>query len=247
MIFITNEQLCSLVREHRRDKGKCFYVFCNKEHERLYKYLVTEYPFLKLSQDESSIKGIELGFDSFHLLPSKLRKAIINDRDALTFMVSKNVKKKRFDHSVSVAKTCEMLAKIHHVDSEKAYIAGLLHDATKEMDEEFHDCYFRLYDEDKISLPLPVKHSFSCKYYLRDKLNLHDKEILDAVYNHTICSSRSKLCRIIYIADKREPLRGLNDGILEYAKKDLNGAYERLVNDVSAYLKQRGSDERIIE
>ena len=187
----------------------------------------------------------DICFDHFMELPSKERKRIINDPYLLQELVRKNVSKHRFDHSISVAKCAVELARIHHVDPVKAYYAGLLHDCTKDLPEEVHDLYFKYYDPDKIAYPEPVKHSFSAKYYLKEKLNYHDNDVLNAIYNHTICQSRDKLSVIIYICDKREPLRGINDDILEIAHKDLYRAYELLNKDVERYLNDR--KERFIK
>ncbi|MBP5279179.1 MAG: HD domain-containing protein, partial [Erysipelotrichaceae bacterium] len=69
----------------------------------------------------------DINFDDFMTYESKLRKKIINDPELLKIMISKNLKKTRYDHSLSVADLSRELAKIHHVDPDKAYVAGLLH------------------------------------------------------------------------------------------------------------------------
>ena len=38
---------------------------------------------------------------------------------------------KRFEHSLNVAKYAKILALSHNADTEKAYIAGLIHDSAK--------------------------------------------------------------------------------------------------------------------
>ncbi|MBQ3296021.1 MAG: bis(5'-nucleosyl)-tetraphosphatase (symmetrical) YqeK [Erysipelotrichaceae bacterium] len=177
-------------------------------------------------------------FDDFMSYDSKTRKKIINDPELLKIMVRKNLKKSRYDHSLSVAYLSRELAELHHVDPDKAYITGLLHDCTKYLTNDQHDEYFRFYDRDKLNAPEPIKHSFSAKYYLKEKLNFHDKDILNAIYNHTICSSKDRLSLIIYIADKREPLRNIDDGIVELARKDLYKAYDALLRDVERYIKE---------
>ena len=58
--------------------------------------------------------------------------------------------------------------------------------------------------------------------------------------------SHDKLSIILYIADKREPLRGIDDEIAEIAKKDLMKAYELLDHDVERYLKEV-KNERFIK
>ena len=188
----------------------------------------------------------DICFDDFMSYDSKLRKKIINDPELLKIMIRKNLKRSRYEHSLSVACMAQDLAKIHHVDPDKAYVAGLLHDCTKYLSNIEHDSYFRYYDPDKINYPEPIKHSFSAKYYLKEKLNFHDKDILNAIYNHTICNSKDKLSLIIYIADKREPLRKIEDDIADLARKDLYKAFKELSMDIERYIKET-SNERFIE
>ncbi len=180
----------------------------------------------------------DICFDDFMTYDHKLRKRILNDPELLKIMVRKNIKEKRYLHSLSVADLAKELAAIHHVDPEKAYIAGLLHDVTKYFSEEEHDSYLRFYDPEKLNDPESCKHSFSAKYFLKEKLNLHDKDILNAIYNHTICFSRDALSVILYIADKREPLRGIDDDVVKIAKEDLHKAFEKLNWDVERYLRE---------
>ena len=180
----------------------------------------------------------DICFDDFMTYDHKLRKRILNDPELLKIMVRKNIKEKRYLHSLSVADLAKELAAIHHVDPEKAYIAGLLHDVTKYFSEEEHDAYLRFYDPEKLNYPESCKHSFSAKYLLKEKLNLHDKDILNAIYNHTICFSRDALSVILYIADKREPLRGIDDDVVKIAKEDLHKAFEKLNWDVERYLRE---------
>ena len=65
------------------------------------------------------------------------------------------------------------------------------------------------------------------------------------LFKSTICESRDKLSIILYIADKREPLRNINDGILDIAYIDLFKAYRLLRWDVKKYLEE--NNERFIE
>ena len=188
----------------------------------------------------------EICFDDFHTYPSKVRKEILNDCSLLKVMLRKNLNEHRYAHSLSVADTCESLAKSHHVDPKKAYVTGLLHDCTKNFPYEFHELYLKHYDPDKLVYPEPILHSFTAKYYLKEKLRLHDSDILNAVYNHTICNSRDRLSLILYIADKREPLRGIDDGILELAHQNLYKAAEASTASTEIYIREN-KHERFIE
>ena len=167
-------------------------------------------------------------FDNFHLLSSKQRKFILNNDEVLTDLLKTNLSEKRFNHSLGAAKLAKELAFYHHVDIHKAYIAGLLHDVAKELTSEEIDLYLKYYDFEKLNYPIKVKHSYVGKYYLKDKLNFSDKDILNAIYNHTICDSKDKLSLIVYIADKREENRHIDDEVVDVAKKDLKKAYKLL-------------------
>ena len=179
-----------------------------------------------------------ISFDDFMSYDHKIRRKILNDPELLKIMVRKNIKEKRYLHSLSVAALAKELALCHHVDPEKAYIAGLLHDVTKYFSNEEHDAYLAYYDPDKLSYPESCKHSFSAKYFLKEKLNYHDSDVLNAIYNHTVCFSKDRLSMILYIADKREPLRGIDDDVVKVAKKDLRKGFEMLSWDVERYLRE---------
>ena len=158
--------------------------------------------------------------DDFYKLTSKQRKYILNDFEVLEDLVKTNLSEYRYIHTLGVAKLARELATYHNVDPNKAYMAGLFHDQQDE--------YLRYYDPDKLNYPEKVKHSFTCKYYLREKFHLHDGDVLNAIYNHTICNSNDKLSLILYVADKREENRHINDEVVEIAKYDLKKAIRTL-------------------
>lgn len=190
----------------------------------------------------------ELSFDNFMSLSSKDRKYVINNPEYLKVMVKKNVSKHRYEHSLSVADTCLFLARKHHEDENRAYVAGLLHDCCKFPDSDTSNVleeYLKYYDPSKLNGIYGAYHSWVAPYYLREKLNFHDSHVLNAIYNHTICNSRDKLSKILYIADKREPLRNIDDNILNIAYTDLDYAFSLLENDVERYI--RSKNERFVK
>ena len=112
-------------------------------------------------------------------------------------------------------------------------------DKNKSLSKEEHLDYLRYYDQDKMECPEPILHSYSAKYFIKEKLNYYDDEVLEAIYHHTDGLSNGKLSKILYIADKREPLRGLDPHILNLAYTDLNKAFIELKEDVKEYLANR--------
>ena len=115
-------------------------------------------------------------------------------------------------------------------------------------EEEISRCrqILEYYDPAKLESVTGAYHSWAAKYYLRENCCFHDSDILNAIYNHTICNSRDKLSLILYIADKREPSRKIDDDITEIAKKDLYQAYKKLNLSVERYIREV-KNERFVE
>lgn len=158
--------------------------------------------------------------------------------DEYKTLVKESLSEKRYIHSLNVAELAKELAKYNGVDTTKAYVAGLLHDITKEKDEVWQDQILTINnDAVKIKAPRKIKHSYTAKYYIKNELGIDDEEILDAVYNHTICMSDRKLSKIIYIADKREIGRKLDNSAVELAKRDLDAGFKQVLNETSKYLE----------
>lgn len=180
-------------------------------------------------------------FDNFLTLSKKDQELIFNDFDLLEDLVKRNnLTKHRYEHSLSVAKLSKELATYHNVDPNKAYLAGLLHDVCKFKDaEESHELekILEKYEPEKLNGIYGAYHSWAAYYYLKEKTNFNDEEVLRAIYNHTICNDDSPLSLIVYIADKREPLRKINDDIVDIAKKDLYLARKKLDESVKEYIE----------
>lgn len=111
----------------------------------------------------------------------------------------------RYTHSVNVAKEAKQLAKRYGADEEKALVAGVLHDITKEMPKEEQlqiilDSGIIL-DNVKLSAP-KLWHGLSGSIYVKEKLGIDDEDILNAICYHTTGrANMSLLEKIIFVAD----------------------------------------------
>ena len=124
--------------------------------------------------------------------------------------LKKNLSEYRYNHTLGVAETAKKLAGIYNCDSEKAYLAGLLHDCAKEisLDEmkKIVDRNKAQCDEMTLSSSA-LLHSIAGAYLAKEKYNIDD-EIFDAILYHTTGKEdMSLLTKIIYIADYIEPMR----------------------------------------
>lgn len=111
----------------------------------------------------------------------------------------------RFTHSVNVSKEAKKLAKLYGADERKAEVAGILHDITKEIPKEeqlqiITDSGIILDDVQKKAPKL--WHGISGSVYVREKLNIDDEDILNAIRYHTTGrAGMSLLEKIIFVAD----------------------------------------------
>ena len=114
--------------------------------------------------------------------------------------------KKRYQHSLNVAEEAGKLAEhYNYPDTEKAYIAGLLHDICKEIPKEEQLAMVSASDMDVTDVELvtpPLFHAIAGARYSEQVLNIDDRDILNAIRYHTVGrAGMSRLEEIIYIAD----------------------------------------------
>lgn len=118
-------------------------------------------------------------------------------------VVPDEVTHSRFDHSIRVAELAEKFSMLNgYAEPRKAYLAGILHDVTKQKTKDFHLEMFHRNKFDYSLLPEPAYHPFSAVFYLRDKYQFTDEEILSAVKNHTLGGENLFLLdQILYVSD----------------------------------------------
>lgn len=116
-------------------------------------------------------------------------------------MMSEN----RYNHCVNVSKEAVKLAKRYGGDEEKAAVAGILHDITKEMpkDEQLQIMLDSGIILDDIQKNAPkLWHGISGSVYIKNHLCIEDEDILNAICYHTTGrAGMSILEKIIFVAD----------------------------------------------
>ncbi len=162
-------------------------------------------------------------------------------------LLSQRLSPYRYNHSLCVAESAVELAKKYGADEEKALIAGLLHDITKEADMQEHFSLFKtgkaqLSDLERRSPKL--WHAMSGAVYLEYELGITDSDILTAVRYHTTArANMSLLEKVIYIADFISADRVYDDVevVRELAKKDLDETMRYTQHYSINELLQKGS------
>ncbi|MBR2179948.1 MAG: bis(5'-nucleosyl)-tetraphosphatase (symmetrical) YqeK [Selenomonadaceae bacterium] len=131
--------------------------------------------------------------------------------DEMRRLLQSRLKKSRFAHSIGVADTAVKLAKRFGVDTEKAYIAGLLHDCAREFEDSQlpAEASKRGIEIGEIEVRMPLLlHSYIGAMMIKETYGVDDPEISQAIWRHTVGGrNMTDLDKIIYFADMIEPHR----------------------------------------
>jgi predicted HD superfamily hydrolase involved in NAD metabolism len=140
-------------------------------------------------------------------------------RDCTIDWLRQNVSEHRVNHILGVEKMSIELAKIHGLDSEKAALAGLMHDLAKYFKPQ------RLLDMataeglelDPVDFVNPhLLHADVGAIVARDEFQVADPEILRAIADHTLGRPEmSALSCVVFLADSLELGRGDDDVLQE--------------------------------
>ncbi|WP_144511151.1 bis(5'-nucleosyl)-tetraphosphatase (symmetrical) YqeK [Bacillus sp. FJAT-22090] len=136
---------------------------------------------------------------------------------------------KRYIHTRGVAMTAIHLAKKYGEDTEKAEIAGILHDSVKYAGKEWlrNIILSEKMDPTLLDFHHELWHAPVGSYVAKTEFQIEDEDILQAIKYHTTGrAGMSPLEKIIYISDMIEPSRNFPgvDLLREKAEKDLEDA-----------------------
>lgn len=126
-------------------------------------------------------------------------------KEKLKSFLRAKVGSERYHHSLCVADEAKKLAKRYVEDENKAYVAGLLHDITKEFTEKDHFKLIKKYDVKLDEIELRTEklwHAITAPLYIKEELKIEDEDILNAIRYHTTGrADMGKLEEIIFLAD----------------------------------------------
>lgn len=163
--------------------------------------------------------------------------------------MEKNLDPKRYEHTLAVAYTASSLAMKYGEDTDKAILAGMLHDCAKCLtnDKKISICEKNhiMISEAEMRNPF-LLHAKVGSFLAMDKYEVSDQDVLNAILHHTTGRpGMSLLEKIIYIADYIEPGRKQAPNlelIRKTAFEHLDKALLMILEDTLAYL-QSGKNE----
>ena len=145
-------------------------------------------------------------------------------------IISKRMKSARFKHSKNVAKEDKKKKKKYGADVQKAEIAGILHDATKETPENEQLELVKRAGIQMTVMELSSRklwHAISGSAFVQAELGIDDKEIIDSIRYHTTGRANMTLLdKVIFVADFISADRDYDgvDKMRKIADKDLDDA-----------------------
>lgn len=119
-----------------------------------------------------------------------------------------NLNEERYIHTLGTAECAKELANKFNLNSEKAYLAGLLHDCAKCFSNEklLDIIHQHLNVEECEMLNYKTLHAPVSAYIAEKEFQVNDKEILSAIRWHTLGKlDMTDFEKIVFLADKIEP------------------------------------------
>lgn len=161
--------------------------------------------------------------------PNSKSTAIMHEK--VLAWLTENVPVSRVNHIVRVEQMAVDLAVHYKVDHHKAAMAGLMHDLAKYFKP--HKLLQMAHKEglevDEVMEANPhLLHADVSAIVARDTFGVEDKEVLQAIANHTLGRpGMSVLCSIVFLADSLEPGRGDSSelqALRQLSRQDINQA-----------------------
>lgn len=164
-------------------------------------------------------------------------------------MIKEQLSEYRFHHSMCVAEKARELALQHGLDGDKAYLAGILHDITKELPNDEQVALIEQYDH-KLSYVERgnhrVFHQMSGAAYVQHVLGIEDADILRGIRYHTTGREEMTLFEmIIYLADFTSADRNYPD-VEIMREKTTENLYEAMRYSLSYTIRSVVSENRFL-
>jgi len=159
--------------------------------------------------------------------------------------IQRIIDNKRLSHTLSVEKTAVELAKLYGADEKKVRIAALLHDCAKNLPQKE---LLKIARKEKIKIDKYFENNAHLLHgpigalIAKRNFKIKDKEILEAIKNHTTGRPNMSLIEeIIYLADHIEPNRNYKHvkAIRSTAKKNIHKTIALVSTKMLEYLLRK--------
>ncbi|MCI9040391.1 nicotinate-nucleotide adenylyltransferase [Dubosiella newyorkensis] len=154
--------------------------------------------------------------------------------------VKSRVRHHRFLHSLSVAKLCEKFAQGNGLDPQKAYLAGLFHDVCKSMLPDQMRPWVEAIAPQYVNASTSIWHGFVGGEVIDRVFGIKDRQIKNAIRWHVLGLSDEPYAKIVYCADKLDPLRGYDSSaLIKACEKDIDHGFDLTKDQNDKYIQQK--------
>ena len=217
-------------------------IFFDRPNYEINQENVKKYHMIQIVGSPKDISSTEIRDLNSLDLSKNVLDYIVNHNLYFVAKIRSFLGEKRFKHSVSVASLAYEIAKKHNLDNpEQAYIAGLLHDVGKEIDQK---PIMEEYYQEFLDLPRFSYHQFAGEYIAKKEFGIVDKGILEAIkYHATGNKEMGTLAKIIYAADKIEPTRGFDSSdLINAMMEDIDKGFVTVLKANKEFLETHRGD-----
>ena len=159
--------------------------------------------------------------------------------------IRENLSEKRAAHTFGCAEAARELAERFGYDAQKAFLAGLLHDVTRErtLEEQLNLCLkYGIIPDEAEACDAGLLHSLTGAAVARDVFGAPE-EIVHAIRMHTTgCAGMGTLDRILCLADYIEPTRHFKhvDELRALAQESLDRALLAALEGTIVHVIRKG-------
>lgn len=195
-------------------------------------------------QVDASSTNVRMGM--FSKIDEDIQRYIMENQLYLKERVMPRLPEARFIHVLTTARLAKKIAMMIHENTNRAYVAGILHDIAKGLThDEIHYIVKEHYPQ-YLSYPKYALHAYASEYIAKHEFGIEDKKILKAIRLHARPEKNmSRLDKIIYCSDKLEESRpfanSLND-IRKMAFCDIDRCFIMTMENQLEYLKETHSE-----
>ena len=193
-----------------------------------------------IESDPPKASSTDIREGNLNLLEKEDLKIMAQDTKFWLHYLKSTLSNDRFNHSLNVGdKSKELALKYLPKKANEAYLAGLLHDITKEWNDENHARYIEqnIIKEE----PKATWHQWSGAAFVKE-IGINDKDIISSIKNHTTTDMEmSDFDKIIFCADKTSKERSYEElpKILKACQISLNECFDACFDAKITFLEKK--------